>query len=448
MNKTGKVTLSLVEVISLGVGTMIGAGIFALFGQISTLAGGYAWAAFIVSGIVSALAGYAYYDLSKISNTNGGVAEYLTRGWNGGLIGSAISFCYYLSIAIVLGLVAESFGHYSAKVLSLGSGWVDYFAIGVMLAFLLINATGIKLMGVAEKILVIAKLVVLVGFTVLMFTHFDPATYAANDSAVSFGFGNFVNAVALANLSFAGFAVIANAGGSVENKAVIAKAIFIAILLVGAVYVALDVAVFGAIDLSKIESAKDYALAAAARPDLGTTGFLIIGITAMVSTMTNINANIFSGSSTIGFMARHNEVSPVLAKPLFLRQGNIAMVATVCIVIGMILLLDLSQIGDVASATFLLVHTFVPLGAALRSQEGKGGRLALLWLATLANGALLAFFLWHLIGKHDLEIYVFAGIVVFALLFTGISRTLLGDVEIEPAGDDPGQAGGTVSARG
>ena len=436
MTKNAKVTLSLTEVTSLGVGTMIGAGIFALFGQISTLAGGYAWAAFVVSGIVSALAGYAYYDLSKISNTNGGVAEYLTRGWNGSLMGSAIAFCYYLSIAIVLGLVAESFGHYTAKVLSLGSGWVDYFAIGVMLVFLLINALGIKLMGVAEKILVIAKLIVLVGFTILVFTHFDPATYSANNSAVTFGFGNFVNAVALANLSFAGFAVIANAGGSVKHKSVIAKAIFIAILLVGAVYVALDVSVFGAIDLSKIESAKDYALAAAAKPDLGMTGFLIIGITAMISTMTNINANIFSGSNTVGFMARHNEVSEVFAKPLFFRQGNIAMVATVAIVILMIVTLDLSQIGDVASATFLLVHTFIPLGAAVNHRKGKPFRQILLWLGTIANGALLAFFLWHLKGKHDVELYVFAAVVVFAFAFTGISRKLLGDVQIDPPSED------------
>ncbi|WP_144097592.1 APC family permease [Croceicoccus sediminis] len=439
MNKTGRATLSLVEVVSLGVGTMIGAGIFALFGQISTLAGGYAWAAFLVSGLVSALAGYAYYDLSKISNSNGGVAEYLTRGWNGGLIGSAIAFCYFLSIAIVLGLVAESFGHYTAKVLSLGTGWVDYFAIGVMLAFLLVNALGIKLMGVAEKILVIAKLIVLVGFTAIAFTRFDAATYSANNSAVSFGFGNFINAVGLANLSFAGFAVIANAGGSVESKSVIAKAILIAILLVGAVYIALDVAVFGSIDLSTIESAKDYALAAAAKPDLGTTGFLIIGITAMISTMTNINANIFSGSNTVSYMAKHNEVSQVLARPVFLRQGNIAMVATVAIVIAMIMLLDLSQIGDVASATFLLVHTFIPLGAIYNNRNTAGGRLVLLWLGALLNGGLLAFFLWHLSGKNDLELYIFAGVILFAVVFTGINRKFLGKVSIETDSDEAAQ---------
>nr|WP_321361712.1 APC family permease [uncultured Hyphomonas sp.] len=437
MKKAGRVTLSLVEVVSLGVGTMIGAGIFALFGQISTLAGGYAWAAFLVSAVVSALAGYAYYDLSKISNSNGGVAEYLTRGWNGSLIGSAISFCYFLSIAIVLGLVAESFGHYATKVLSLDTGWMNYFAIGVMLAFLLINALGIKLMGVAEKILVIAKLIVLVGFTVIAFTRFDAAIYSANNSAVSFGFGNFINAVALANLSFAGFAVIANAGGSVKSKSVIAKAILIAILLVGAVYVALDVAVFGSIDLSTIESAKDYALAAAARPDLGSAGFLIIGITAMISTMTNINANIFSGSSTVSYMAKHNEVSPALARPVFLRQGNLAMLATVAIVIAMIVLLDLSQIGDVASATFLLVHTFVPLGAALKNRDGAGGRLVLLWLGTLANGGLLLFFLWHLAGKQVLEVYIFAGFILFALIFTGTYRKLLGKVAIEDGSGGP-----------
>lgn len=425
-NTSPRPTLSLVEVVSLGVGTMIGAGIFALFGQISTLAGGYAWLAFVVSGVISGLAGYSYYVLSKVSTTNGGVAEYLTRGWDRGLVGSTISFCYFLSIAIVLGLVAESFGHYLTQVLALGKGFIDPFAIGVMLVFLLVNAAGIKLMGVAEKILVIAKLAVLIGFTLIAFTQFDATTYAANNGAVAFDFGNFVNAVALANLSFAGFAVIANAGGSVAHRSTIARSILIAILLVGAVYIALDIAVFGSIALSHIESAKDYALAAAAQPILGRTGFVLIGITAVISTMTNINANIFSGANTIAYMATQREVSPVLDRRLFLQQGNIAMVATVAIVIAMILTLDLAQIGDVASATFLLVHTFIPLGAALHERRRTGASAPLLWLAVLANGGLLAFFLWHLTGPMDLELYVFAGVVVFAVVFTAVSRAMSG----------------------
>ena len=52
---------------------MIGAGIFALFGQISTLAGGYAWLAFLVSAVISGLAGYSYFVLAKSADSNGGL---------------------------------------------------------------------------------------------------------------------------------------------------------------------------------------------------------------------------------------------------------------------------------------------------------------------------------------------------------------------------------------
>ncbi|MEX1661796.1 APC family permease [Thioclava sp. 15-R06ZXC-3] len=419
--------LSLIEVTSLGVGTMIGAGIFALFGEISTLAGGYAWAAFLAAGVISGLAGYSYFSLSKISKTNGGIAEYLTRGWNGGLTGSVISLCYFLSIAIVLGLVAKSFAHYSVQVFGLSNAMTDPLAIAIMVVFLLVNAAGIKFMGISEKILVIAKLVVLVGFTVIAFTHFNASVYSGNQGTVAFDFGKFVNAVALANLSFAGFAVIANAGGSVRAGAdTIGRAIFIAIAVVALVYVSLDIAVFGSISLDTIETAKNYALAEAARPVLGQAGFVVLGLTAIISTMTNINANTFSAANTISYMGSAGQLSPKLSKRLFLRQGNIAMILTVVIVMAMILTLDLGQIGDVASLTFLLVHSFIPLGNVLNQRQRTGANPVLLWLAVIGNGGLGLFFIYHLFGGHDLELLVFAGVVLFALVFEVINTRIFG----------------------
>ncbi|MEO7106057.1 MAG: GerAB/ArcD/ProY family transporter, partial [Rhodoferax sp.] len=74
--------LTLSQTVSLGVGTMIGAGIFALFGNIASLAGGYAWLAFLCAGAISSLTGYSYYKLSHLSHTDGGLAEYLNLGWN------------------------------------------------------------------------------------------------------------------------------------------------------------------------------------------------------------------------------------------------------------------------------------------------------------------------------------------------------------------------------
>lgn len=406
---------------------MIGAGIFALFGSISTLAGGYAWLAFLASAIISASAGYGYSVLAKSASTNGGIAEYLDIGWQGGLIGRTIAFCYFLSIAVVLGLVAKSFAHYTTKVLSLGDSTVLWFGIGVMLLFLLINALGLRLLGLSEKLMVGAKLIVLVGFTIVTFSQFDVATYGQNSGSVSFDMGSFINAVALANLSFAGFAVIANAGGSVEKgKGTIGRAIFIAIAVVAIIYISLDIAVFGSIDLSRIEQAKDYALAEAATPVLGQVGFLLLGITAMVSTATNINANIFSASNTVSYMADERELSPVLSRHIFLRQGNIAMIATVVIVVVMLVSFNLEQIGDVASLIFLLVHTFIPLGAARHVARGEGsGSSTLLWAGAILNAGVMLFFSYHLIGRGTVELYVFGGVIVFAVLFCAISKAML-----------------------
>ena len=413
-----KNTLTLTEITSIGIGTMIGAGIFALFGEISALAGGYSWLAFLAAGTLSGLVGYSYALMSKVSSTNGGLSEYLNYSWKGGLMGGAISLCYFFSICIVLGLVSKSFGHYLSAVLKLSDNWVNYFAMLSVLLFFIVNATGIKFMGRIEKVLVIFKVLVLIGFTIICFYYFSEATYKANQTSQKFNFGNFINAIALANLSFAGFAVIANTGGSIRKGAnLIGKAIALAILVVGLIYISLDIGVFGNMSINAIIKAKDYALAQAAMPVLGQFGFLLLGITAIVSTSTNINANIFSAANTISYMAEEKLVSSVLAKKKISRQGTWAMIITVVLVVIMIFSLDLSQIGDVASLTFLLVHTFVPLGNVLNKAKETNANKFILWLACLANGAVMCYFIYHLIGTNMLVIKVFVGVVLFAFAF-------------------------------
>lgn len=420
-----KKLLTLPETVSLGVGTMIGAGIFALFGNISSLAGGYAWLAFLCAGAISSLTGYSYFKLSHVSHTDGGLAEYLYLGWKGGLISSALSLCYFFCITIVLGLVSKAFGHYTIELTGLSERWVNVFAVAIMLVFLAVNARGAKLVGQVEKVLVAFKLLVLIGFIAICSVYFDPAIYAVNQAAISFDFGNFINAVALANLSFAGFAVVANAGGSVqEGKGIIGKAVFIAIAIVGCIYVSLDISIFGNMTLASLEGAKDTALAQAAFPVLGHFGFTLLAITAIFSTSTNINANIRAASETALYMAKEGQASPAFARIVLGDGGSWAMLTTILLVIVMIFALDLSQIANVASLTFLLVHTFIPLGNVLNTDVSNDANRLVLWLAVLSNGGVMAYFSYHLLGKSNLELLVFGGVIVGAFLIQWINSLI------------------------
>ena len=108
--------------IFLGVGSMVGAGIFALLGEAGTVAGAAVWISFLLAGIVAGLLGYTVVKLGVRYPSSGGLIAYLIEGFgNGRLVGIASWLGYMSAIVIVGAMVAVSFGSY-ATALFIGPG--------------------------------------------------------------------------------------------------------------------------------------------------------------------------------------------------------------------------------------------------------------------------------------------------------------------------------------
>ena len=98
----------------LGIGAMVGAGIFALLGEAGAVAGSAVWLSFLIAGIVSALLGYTVVKLGVRYPSSGGIIAYLMQGFgNGRLVGIASWLGYAAAIVIVCSMVAVSFGSYA-----------------------------------------------------------------------------------------------------------------------------------------------------------------------------------------------------------------------------------------------------------------------------------------------------------------------------------------------
>jgi amino acid transporter len=98
----------------LGVGAMVGAGIFALLGQVAVVAGSAVWLSFLLAGIVAALLGYTVVKLGVRYPSSGGLFAYLMQGFgNGRLVGISAWLGYFAAIVIVCSMVAVSFGRTS-----------------------------------------------------------------------------------------------------------------------------------------------------------------------------------------------------------------------------------------------------------------------------------------------------------------------------------------------
>src|SRR3954469_10748612 len=161
-------SLSLRGATVLGVGSMIGAGIFALLGEAGAGAGGAVWISFLIGGVVAFLLGYACARLGVRYPSSGGLVTYLMKGFGAGrLVGVAAWLGYIAAIVIVTAMVAVSFGGYATALFvgdDASSAWNHLFITLLLLVMLGVNMTSTKIVAAAQSVIVMGVLAVFAVF--------------------------------------------------------------------------------------------------------------------------------------------------------------------------------------------------------------------------------------------------------------------------------------------
>lgn len=280
-HKAGELGVS--TLVSIGIGGMVGGGIFSVLGLTVQIAGAGAYLSFVVGGLIAALTGRSDALLSVRIRSRGGTAFFLDRCF-GTTIAGPLNVLLWLSYFVMLGLYAVAFGSYGAALLGADPDgpWRRVLASGVVLAFAGLNLAGARIVGRAEALLVYGKLAILLVFCIAGMAFVDgervsPAHYPA--------IGVIVYAGALIFLGYEGFELIANAAEDARDpRRSLPLAYLISIAVVIGLYVLVAFVAVGNLDVAQIDRDRDYALAAAARPFLGSAGFVLIGIAAVIST--------------------------------------------------------------------------------------------------------------------------------------------------------------------
>jgi amino acid transporter len=211
----GKITLR--GAIFIGIGSMVGAGIFALFGEAGTIAGAAVWVSFLIGGIIALLQGYSFAKLGARFPSAGGIVDWIVRGYGSGLFTGGVVMLGYFAYIIVTAMVAVSFGNYATE-LVLGAEaapvWIKVFAAGIILLLTFVNLIGAEKVSRAQTVIVSIVLVVLVGFAIAMLVQINPSLLAPS----SYPPWSFILAsVALTFFAYLGFGVIAFTGGDLED---------------------------------------------------------------------------------------------------------------------------------------------------------------------------------------------------------------------------------------
>jgi len=379
--------------VSMGIGAMVGAGIFALLGEAGAIAGSAVWISFMIGGLIALLSGYSMGRLGARYPTAGGVVEYLVQGFGVGRFSGAMSVMMYISSLVAVSLVARTFGSYAHALLpSTSPSWtVELFAALIVLVFMFVNLDGARAMARLENIVVLIKMSVLVGFAMIGLIYISPERLSPQQyPPVSIIFYS----VAVTFFAYEGFRVITNAAEDMrEPVRTLPRAIMTAILLVMVVYVAIALAVFGNLPAEAVIAAKDFALAEAARPILGQTGFSIVAVAALFATASAINASLYSVTNVTYQLARLGELPQAFGEPIaHSREGLI--VSSVIIVV-LAVFLDLSSIAAIGALSMLIIHMITHIGH-LRLIDQTGASRGLIILAIAANAVAILLGALHL----------------------------------------------------
>ncbi len=422
MHKSGD-DVSFWSAVAMGIGAMVGAGIFALLGQAGAIAGSAVWISFVIGGVIALLSGYSMGRLGARYPAAGGVVEYLVQGYGQGRFSGAMSVMMYISALVAVSLVARTFGSYAHALLPAGSPqWlVQVFAAGIVLIFMLINLNGARSMARMEMVVVAIKMSVLIGFAIVGLAYISPARLAPHlyppASAIFYS-------VAITFFAYEGFRVVTNAAEDMRDPArTLPRAIVTAILLVMIVYVAIAITVFGNLPPAEVIAARDFALAEAARPVFGAFGFTVVAVAALFATASAINASLYAVTNVTYQLARLGELPAAFAKPFgHSREG---LVISSLIIMFLAVFFDLSSIAAIGALSMLLIHMSVHIGHLRLLGQTRASRV-LVVLAALASGGAALLGGYHLSRTSPMLLVWIVGFFMLSLIVELILNRVAG----------------------
>ena len=266
-------------------------------------------------------------------------------------------------------------------------------AILVVAAFLGINLFGAATSGRVELAIVGAKVAILALFAVagILTVQADHMLPVFNQ-----GLAAPVVAAGLIFVAYEGFELIPNAIQEMRHpERDLKRGLILAILITSFIYVVVSLVALGNLTPAQVAKDQEYALAVAARPMLGEAGFVLIGIAALMSTASAINATLFGSARLAMVMAAEHALPRVFSMRERTRDVPWVSLVVLSVLTGVFLLLaDLTVISSFASAVFLTIFAAVNL-SAWRLRARIAIRAAVPLAGALFSLAALAVLLWH-----------------------------------------------------
>ncbi|MDX1828853.1 MAG: APC family permease [Lutibacter sp.] len=420
-NNYKKDSISLIGAVALGTGVMIGAGIFALLGQVAELSGNLFPFAFIVGAIISGFSAYGYIKMSNAFPSSGGIAMYLVKAYGKGTVAASSALLMAFSMIINESLVARTFGSYTLQLFNVSNNgvWVSLLGVFLIVGAFLINISGNNIIGKSSLIMAIIKVggIAIFAIATLWIAGFSFQDSISVSNSSNYVIADYLGALALSILAYKGFTTITNSGGEIVNpNKNVGRAIVISLVICTVIYLLVAFAVSSSLTISEIVTAKDYSLAEASKPAFGKYGlWFTVGI-AIAATISGIIASIFAVSRMMAMLTNMK----LIPHNHFGMSGNIQRHMLVYVAIIAILLtifFDLSRIASLGAIFYLVMDIGVQWGILKNLRKEIKANSFMVLTAIILDIVVLSAFLW-IKASSDITVIIVA-LVVMMLIFFG-----------------------------
>lgn len=443
--------LGLFDVTMIGVGAMIGAGIFVLTGLAAGTAGPALVLAFFLNGVVAALTAMAYAELGSGFPEAGGGYLWVKEAL-GGMQGFLGGWMSWFAHAVAGSLYALAFGSFAAELwhmanlpdFGLGTSGLRYgFMTLIILAFTYLNYRGASETGTVGNIITITKVIILGLFCafglVAMFRHPEGWTTRFTEGFMPEGWLGIFTAMGLTFIAFEGYEIIAQSGEEIKDPMRnLPRATFISIGVVVLIYMVVAFVAIGAIEAPAglrtyqfLGQAGETAIVEAARQFM-PYGAIILLFSALASTMSALNATTYSSSRVSFAMGRDHNLPPIFSKIHSIRHTPFgAVLLSGALILSMAWALPIEDVAAAADLMFLFLFIQVNVSVMrlrLRRPDLERGFITPLFpfipILAIVLMVILAGFLYFYspIGWYVGLAWIVAGMLLYYGHFSNVER--------------------------
>jgi len=363
-----KRTIGLVSATSIGLGAMLGAGIFVFPGLAGGDAGFAATISFFIGGIIALFTAACTAELATAMPQSGGGYFFISRSF-GAFWGTLVGISQWIGLIFACGFYLVSFGEYALSFLEeLNITWTistKIFSFGFTLILLILNIGGTKKVGHIQNLMVISLTIILV----LIFSYGLIDFFGFEDNATAFseiapeGTRSIFTTTALIFTSYLGFVQIANIGAEIKQPSKnLPWSLLGSVLIAMSLYIFIMVVCIVTFPQEELKKFGETATIEVARKILGNWGAIVVLFAGLLATLSSANASMISASRGVFALSKDKLIS-YKASIINKRFGtpHIALILVTVPVLIMLFRSRLEVFAEVASSLHLIIYAGICL---------------------------------------------------------------------------------------